>query len=410
MNRRHIFLILIVAAIFLIATAQKPPQNDEQYLVVLSMDGFRWDYLQRAQTPHLDEIAASGVKAKRFIPSFPITTFANHYTMATGLRPGKHGIVANSFYDPEQKRYYNRPGNRKTVEDGSFYGGEPIWVTAENQGIKTATCFWVGSEANVKGVRPSYWKLYQHNMPFSDRIDTVLYWLQMPDEKRPRLLMWYMDEPDSKGHQLGPLNDSIVPLIEYLDSLVGVFHTRLKALPHYDKINIIIVSDHGMAQLDPAKKVYLDHYVDTSAIVGFDGYNPVINFRIKDGQLERFLDQLSRVPHIRYWKRGEAPARLEAENHPRLHDVTVLANDGYSVGWSYRLQRQRGAHGYDNANPDMHGIFFASGPAFRDDAYVKKQFQNIHLYSLMAEILQIRPAVTDGSRDSIVDLLKFRMK
>jgi alkaline phosphatase D len=388
----------------------QPGIQKEEYLVVLSLDGFRWDYLNRANTPNLNEIASKGVKAERFIPSFPTTTFANHYTMATGLRPGHHGIVANSFYDPEAKRYYNRPGNRKSVEDGSFYGGEPIWVTAEKQGLTTATCFWVGSEADVKGVRPTYWKRYEHNMPFADRIDTVLYWLQLPENKRPRLVMWYMDEPDSRGHQLGPLNDSIIPLIQYLDSLVGVFHNRLKLLPYYDKINILVVSDHGMAQLDPQKRVFLDQYVDTALIEGYDGYSPVINFRIKQGNIETFLSQLNKVPHIRFWKRGKAPAYLEAGNHPRLHDVTVLADNGYSIYWSYSIPRMRGTHGFDNTNPDMHAIFFAKGPAFREDAYVKKPFQNIHLYSLMAEILKLEPAQTDGSRDSILDLLKTQMK
>lgn len=388
----------------------QPGIQKEEYLVVLSLDGFRWDYLNRANTPNLNEIASKGVKAERFTPSFPTTTFANHYTMATGLRPGHHGIVANSFYDPETKRYYNRPGNRKSVEDGSFYGGEPIWVTAEKQGMITATCFWVGSEADVKGVRPTYWKRYEHNMPFADRIDTVLYWLQLPENKRPRLVMWYMDEPDSRGHQLGPLNDSIIPLIQYLDSLVGVFHNRLKLLPYYDKINILVVSDHGMAQLDPQKRVFLDQYVDTALIEGYDGYSPVINFRIKQGNIETFLSQLNKVPHIRFWKRGKAPAYLEAGNHPRLHDVTVLADNGYSIYWSYSIPRMRGTHGFDNTNPDMHAIFFAKGPAFREDAYVKKPFQNIHLYSLMAEILKLEPAQTDGSRDSILDLLKTRMK
>ncbi|HMM10925.1 MAG TPA: ectonucleotide pyrophosphatase/phosphodiesterase [Bacteroidales bacterium] len=408
MQRNALLLIFsLLIALVIIAFVPESKPKDE-YLVVLSMDGFRWDYLQRAHTPNLDELFAKGVRAERFIPSFPTTTFANHYTMATGLRPGKHGIVANSFYDPVSGRYFNRPGHRKSVEDGSFYGGEPIWVTAETQGMTTATCFWVGSEADVKGIRPSYWKRYQHNMPFIDRIDTVLYWLQLPEQKRPRLVMWYMDEPDSKGHFLGPLNDSIVPLIQHLDSLFGVFHSRLKALPHYDQINIIVVSDHGMAQLDPSKRVLLDHYVDTSLIVDFDGYSPVINFRIKEGYAETFCQQLAKVPHIRFWRRGQAPDRLEAGTHPRLHDVTVLADDSYSIDWSYRISRSRGAHGYDNANPDMHGIFLAKGPSFRNDGYLKKPFHNIHLYGLMAEILQLKPAQTDGSRDSILDLLNIR--
>ncbi|MBK9290704.1 MAG: alkaline phosphatase family protein [Bacteroidetes bacterium] len=410
MKLLHNFLLVNVVALLLAANFQypEPKHKPGQYLVVLSMDGFRWDYLEKARTPNLDEIAKSGVRAERFIPSFPTTTFANHYTMATGLRPSKHGIVANSFYDPLTDRYFNRPGNRKSVEDGTFYGGEPIWVTAELQGIRTATCFWVGSEADVKGIRPTYWKLYQHNMPFADRIDTVLYWLGLPESRRPQLVMWYMDEPDSKGHRLGPENDSLIPLIERLDSLVGVFHARLKALPFYDQINIIVVSDHGMAQLNPDKKVVLDHFVDTTAIIGFDGGSPVMNFRIKPGRLEEFLDQLARVPNIRYWKRGHAPAYLEAGDHPRLHDVTVLADNGYTLSWSGERWRLRGAHGYDNTNPDMHGIFLAKGPAFLNDGYTKKPFHNIHLYQLMAEILGLQPAQTDGSRDSIHDLLKTR--
>lgn len=399
----------IIIAILLVGFIWHPPKEQtEQYLVVLSLDGFRWDYVQRAHTPNLDAIGREGVRAERMIPSFPTTTFANHYTMATGLRPAKHGIVANSFYDPVTQRYYNRFGNRKSVEDGSFYGGEPIWVTAEQQGITTATCFWVGSEADVKGIRPTYWKRYQHNMPYMDRIDTVLSWLQLPEQQRPRLIMWYLDEPDSKGHDLGPLNDSIIPLIQYLDSLVGVFHNRLKALPYYDKINLMVVSDHGMAQLDSTKRVWLDQYVDTALIAGYDGNNPVINFRIKEGLLDTFLNQLSKVPHIRYWKRGEAPAHLEAGNHPRLQDVTVLADEGYSIYWSFKESRSRGTHGYDNAHPDMHAIFYAKGPAFRQDNYIKKPFHNIHLYTLMAKVLKLKPAVTDGCSDSISDILKTR--
>jgi len=189
----------ILAACFLLLVTITLNSQEKPYLVILSMDGFRWDYPEKVATPNLDSVAAVGVKAKSIIPSFPTKTFPNHYTMVTGLYPDHHGIVQNEFYDPESGRYY-RIGDRKAVMDGTFYGGEPIWVTAEKQDVKSASYYWVGSEAEIGGVRPAYWKEYDGKVPFENRIDSVISWLRLPEEKRPHLILLYFDEPDGYGH------------------------------------------------------------------------------------------------------------------------------------------------------------------------------------------------------------------
>ena len=397
--------LFIPTFLFLLFTSCIHEQESKNYVVVLSLDGFRWDYAARTSTPNLDWIAANGVKAERMIPSFPTTTFANHYTLATGLYPDQHGIVANNFYASDLDEEYNSKKNRGSVGEGKFYGGEPIWVTAETQNVTTATCFWVGSEADVKGVRPSYWQKYTHGMPFTDRIDTVMRWLELPENSRPNLVMWYFDEPDSQGHDLGPENDSILPLITRLDSLVGVFMKRLNQLPYADKINFIVLSDHGMAQLSPERLIILDQYIDTSMIAMADGWNPTMNFKAKEGYQQPLLDALKKVPHLQSWAHGQAPAHLHHGTHVRTHDMTILADDGYSVFWSWAVGNGGGTHGYDPKNTDMSAIFYAYGPDFKSN-YSKKPFQNIHFYPLLAHLLKLQPAAVDGHFDSISDVLR----
>ncbi|MBU1370052.1 MAG: ectonucleotide pyrophosphatase/phosphodiesterase [Bacteroidetes bacterium] len=405
--KKVLFFALFISLTGLISCTQisQENKNDERILVVLSLDGFRWDYSDRFGAPNLEQIASEGVKAESMIPSFPSTTFANHYTMATGLYPDHHGILVNRFYDPILDETYNEPGKRSTVEEGKFYGGEPIWVTAEKQDVKTATFFWVGSEADVKGIRPSIWKKYDHGFPYEQRIDTVIAWLQLPEEERPRLIMWYFDEPDSSGHHFGPENDSLQPVIHRMDSLVGVFRAKLAKLPNADQVDFIVVSDHGMASLSSDRRIILDQYVDTSMIKLIDGWNPTMNLIVKDGFEDSVYSIFSKVPHLRVWKHGEAPAHLNHGTHPRTHDMTLLAEDGWSLFWSWTVNNAKGTHGYDTRNTDVHAIFYATGPSFKENIEVKP-FQNIHLYPLMAHILNIEPAPVDGSFDSIKEILK----
>ncbi len=404
--RKFIYFILLasVTSLFGCSEIRRESTTDERILVVLSLDGFRWDYPQIHGAPNLDQMAKEGVKAESMIPSFPSTTFANHYTMATGLYPDHHGILVNRFYDPVLKETYNEPGKRSSVEEGKFYGGEPIWVTAEMQGLKTATFFWVGSEADVKGIRPTYWKRYEHKFPFEQRLDTVIAWLNMPEEKRPRLIMWYFDEPDSSGHRFGPENDSLQPTIHRVDSLVGVFRNKLATLPIADKVDFIVVSDHGMATLSPDRQIILDQFVDTSMISHIDGWNPTMNLIVKDEFEDEVYEAFKKVPHLRIWKHGEAPEHLNHGTHPRTHDMTLLANDGWSIFWSWTVNKSKGTHGYDIKNTDVHAIFYAVGKSFKNDTIISP-FQNIHLYPLMADILNLEPAQADGSLDSIKMIL-----
>jgi alkaline phosphatase D len=399
---RLLFLLVLILGYSLACTKQH--QEKRPYVIVLSMDGFRWDYPQKAPTPNLDLIAKKGVKAQRLIPRFPTKTFPNHYSIATGLYVDNHGIVLNNFHATDLGQDYNK-GDRSTVEDGRFYGGEPIWVTAEKQGLKSATFFWVGSEAEVDDVAPSFQKKYDHKFPFSQRIDSVVHWISLPEAQRPQLIMWYMDEPDGSGHRFGPEGEDLKEVITRMDSLVGVFVRAIESLPHADEINIIVLSDHGMAQLSPEKRVFLDHFVDTAMLEVIDGWNPNFNLKVKEGFQDTVFDQLRKANNIKAWKSGTLPERFVYGNHIRCHDIVIVADSGWSVYWSWAIGSESGAHGFDNENTDMHAIFYAKGPNFKK-GYVSEPLHNIDIYPLIANILNIQPAQVDGKLERIRHILK----
>ncbi|MDP3461581.1 MAG: ectonucleotide pyrophosphatase/phosphodiesterase [Bacteroidales bacterium] len=401
--KRQLFFI-IACTHFLFSCSNSEIQTNKQYVVVLSMDGFRWDYPDKASTPNLDFIAANGVKAERLIPCFPTKTFPNHYSIATGLYIDNHGIVLNNFHSPEFGQDYNK-GNRASVEDGKFYDGEPIWVTAEKQGVRTASYFWVGSEADIDGISPTYQKMYDHKFPYSQRIDSVIFWLSLPEAQRPQLIMWYMDEPDWSGHRFGPEGDDLKPVISRMDSLVGVFMKAMLELPHASQINFIVLSDHGMAQLSPERRVILDQYVDTAKIAIIDGWNPNFNLKVKEGYLEEVYDSLRKIEHLHVWKSSEVPERMHYGKHPRTHDLVIVAENNWSVYWSWAIGNETGAHGFDNEFTDMHAIFYAMGPGFKK-GYHSEPIPNIDIYPLLAKLLNIQPAPVDGNLDRVNKMLK----
>jgi alkaline phosphatase D len=389
---RTYFLLLLGLIIIFLSCSR---ESKQPYLVILSMDGFRWDYPDSIPTPNLDAFAAGGVKAVSLRPSFPTKTFPNHYTMATGLYPDHHGIVLNSFFDPASGRYYSLR-DREAVEDGYFYGGEPIWSTAEKQGVKAASYFWVGSEAPAGGVQPSIWKEYEHDFPYEQRMDSVIAWLQLPEEDRPRLIMWYMDEPDHSGHYYGPFSEETNRVIMYQDSLLGVYLEKIAALPHADEINLIITSDHGMQASDPDSTEYLEDYIKRSWVAEMQGYNPNFNIMAAEGCLDSLYVALSGGKHFKVWRSGEVPERFHYGTNPRCLDLVVCADSAWRLK-AYRDDRRGslGDHGYDNRNTDMHAIFYASGPAFKK-GHVHPTFNNVDLYPLMAHILGLVPAEVDG--------------
>ncbi len=398
--------VLVLVTGFQSRTQQPGGNPDDTYLVVLSMDGFRWDYAGRVATPNLDYIAQNGVIAEYVIPAFPSNTFPNHYTMATGLYPDNHGIVNNNFYCPELDMTY-RMRDRESVENGIFYGGEPVWVTAEKQGVTSASYFWVGSEAPVQGIQPTYWKTYTTADPFGDRIDTVAYWLQLPEEQRPRLVMFYFHEPDSQGHRTGPDSREIDELVMELDSLVGVFIQKMKELPIADRLNIIVTSDHGMTERSMERYIDLEKYIERDWIDIAFGGNPVMFWRPVEGMKDRVYNALKDVENMYIWRAGELPERLNFGHNPRALDLVVLADSGWSIGWGEPVERfyTGGGHGWDNAKKDMHTIFYAMGPAFREN-HVHPPIETVDLYPLITRIMGLEPAKVDGKAERTEGMLK----
>ena len=247
-----IFLLLLFSTNWLFA------QEGEPYLILISLDGYRYDYTQRFKPKNLTQFIEEGTAAEALIPSFPTKTFPNHYTIATGMLPENHGLVDNSFYEPEKDQVYSM-GNRSIVEDGYWYAGTPIWVLAEQNGIKAASYFFVGSEAPVKGVRPSYYYPFDGSVPNLTRISKVFEWLQLPSEERPRLITLYFSDMDEVGHRYGPDNDEkLQDRLDRLDHELGALFEGLKSFDL--DINIIIVSDHGMTNVPKENIWNLDQY------------------------------------------------------------------------------------------------------------------------------------------------------
>ncbi|MCD4698045.1 MAG: ectonucleotide pyrophosphatase/phosphodiesterase [Bacteroidales bacterium] len=398
---KHYIIFIFLAAV--IAGCSEDKLSEKQYVVMLSMDGFRWDYTDNVPTPNFDKITAKGVKAESLKSSFPTKTFPNHYSMATGLYPDNHGIVLNSFYDQETDRYYEI-FNRDAVEDGSFYGGEPIWVTAEKQDIISGSYFWVGSEAEIDGFRPTYWKKYDHGFPYFQRIDSVIAWLQKPEDKRPQLILWYFDEPDHSGHKYGPDSKEINYKITEMDFYLGVFMEKLSKLPIANQVNVIVTSDHGMGNISNDRKVVLEEHIRKDWIADVQGYNPNYNIKAKEGFVDSIYLALVEVEGIITWKTGELPLRLNYGTNPRTLDVVVVADSSWSVVLTADKKVGKGAHGFDNDNKDMHAIFYAYGPAFKTN-YISPVFNNIDIYPLICEMLGLQPALVDGNLENVKGLL-----
>ena len=401
---KTVFTALVAAVILLSGFKSDKRKPYKNYVVVVSLDAFRWDYSKLYNTPNLNRIASEGVKADRMISSFPTNTFPNHYSIATGLYPDHHGLINNSFQAPDLGLFY-RIGDRKAVENPAFYGGEPMWATAEKQGAKAASFFWVGSETKVGGIQPTYWKKYDAAVTFSERIDTVVKWLAYPQEKRPELVNLYFDEPDATSHDFGPVSNETKLVVERLDSLMGVLRTKLAALPIGDKINLIILSDHGMAPVTSAKYVNLKSVAPERMVASMAGGSPVYLVSPAEGKGDSLLTLYNKVKGIKAWKKSGLPARWHYGTNSRIPEIVVVADSSWSVGTRPDASGIKGAHGYDNSNSDMYSIFYATGPSFKKN-YRFNELNNVDIYNLVCKILRVTPASNDGDPAHIKRLLK----
>ena len=376
-------------------------QRDKPYLVLISVDGFRWDYMDRYPTPNMDHIAAAGSKAERLLPVFPTLTFPNHYSIATGLYPAHHGLVNNNFPDPSRDIWYSIK-KRETVEDRWFYDGEPIWVTAETQGMVAASFFFVGSEAPIKGVSPTHWRSFDNKISGEDRVDQILTWMSEPEETRPHIYTLYFEDVDEHSHWYGPESSENIGAIGQVDAYIGRLLDGLEQLPFAEQINIILVSDHGQgAYLDDPPPFLLADHVDFEDITIIDG-GTYLNLHFDRDQPDRAARIVNTVnqswQHGRAYLPENAPAQWQLDSNPRFPDVLLVAEPGYAViSTSERAGKlNAGAHGWAPEAPAMHGFFVACGPNIKAGVPLGA-VNNIDIYPLMLSILELDgPEIMDG--------------
>lgn len=397
----------LIVLLFIAVTGCASIKNDKEtpYVVMVSLDAFRWDYDSIYKTPVLNSVAANGVMAERMIPSFPTKTFPNHYSIATGLYPDHHGLINNSFYAPDLNLVY-RIGDRAMVENPAFYGGEPIWVTAHKAGMVTGSFYWVGSEAPIKGIHPDYWKTFDEEVAFGDRVDTVLKWLSLPEARRPHLVTLYFEEPDAVSHVYGPIAKETGKMVSSLDSLMGVLREGIKKLPFASKVNLIILSDHGMGEIDNSKYNYILDTLPERMIKRIYGGTPVWSVEPAAGLTDSVLYYLNLQKGIIAYRKEEMPAYLHYGTNPRIPEIVLVAKPGWIAGIRPSpSNNNKGDHGYDWKYRDMHSIFYAEGPAFKKGFEIDTLY-NVDIYDIISRILMLTPAPNDGDPKRISPLFR----
>ena len=380
-------------------------------LLLISIDGYRADYINRGLSPALADLARNGVHAASMQPSFPSLTFPNHYTIVTGLRPDHHGIVNNTMVDPALGRF--SLGNRNAVGDGRWWNeGTPLWETASQHGLKSATMFWPGSEADIHGRHPDFWKTYDGNVSPAERVDQVLAWLDMPAGERPGFITLYFDDVDHAGHTFGPDTPQVDDALRKTDVALARLVAGLKQRNLLDRINMIVLADHGMAPVGANNSVLLDKLipltrVDVVSLGVLAGLNPTPGHQ-DFAKIEARLEQPQK--HMTCWDKTRVPARLGYGNNPRVPQLLCLADVGWRITTSDYAKKRNGKfslgeHGYDNEAPQMQALFVAHGPAFRQGATVPS-FPNVDVYPLMTHLLDLPAAANDGDYQAVKDMLK----
>jgi len=386
-------LLIVLASLSTIL----PNISSDEYTLLISFDGFRHDYLSSIDTPNFDSFIDRGVHSNSLIPVFPSLTFPNHYSIATGYYSDNHKILGNSFYSKRLKKKYSMRDS-ETVQDGRFYGMEPIWVTAEKNNIKTAAYFWIGSEAEIKGYRPSIFKEYDGSVLFESRLDSVVKWFSYPESKRPRISMLYFSEPDYTGHKYGTLTEEIMESVISMDKLLGVIMEKISKLEIYSKLNIIIVSDHGMADTSTDRLIILDDYINmkyldvhlSPTVTGLNLKEELVTIKpgtfIKDIENAKIISK-NVLPKRYHYKNEDTP------------DYIVVADEGWFITTRENMKEERsfpyGMHGYDPESKNMHGIFMALGPSFKENLRIQS-IDNVNIYPMICQIHNLTPYEVDG--------------
>ena len=413
MSRRRLLLLILLLGWWAGAGHAHAPANDlKPTVIIVSLDGFRWDYAQKYSAPTLARMMKKGVSAA-LIPSFPTKTFPNHYTIVTGLYPGHHGIVGNAVKDPETGRRLTM-SNRKEVQDPMWWGGEPLWVGVQRAGQIAAPLFWPGSEAPIMGPQARFWEPFSEDVPPNARIERVLNWLDLPVAERPTFLSLYFSDVDGAGHANGPDSQAVAQAVHRVDQYIDRLIRALASRHIDDRVNVVIVSDHGMSEANTSRVVVLDDYLSLQGLDIID-LNPTLGIFPPVGSEETVYRALAgKHPRLRVFRKAETPIEWHYRDHPRIPPIVGVVDEGWQLLRRATLAAQVskgqngpiGIHGYDPLNAiSMRGIFVATGPAFKSGVTVPP-FENVHIYNALSQVLGVTPAPNDGDPAVAQSLLR----
>ena len=407
--------VIFCLGFFLAGFGLKAQQESTPYVIMISFDGFRYDYVQNFNPPNFKQFIAKGAQAEALIPSFPSKTFPNHYTLVTGLNPGNHGLVDNSFYDPARKEFYGMRDKVK-VADPYYYGGVPLWELAKRNGVKSASYFWVGSEMSDETRRPDYYFPFNDKVDPQKRVDQVINWLKLPKSDRPHFITLYFSFPDHEGHMYGPSSEETRQAVLRADTLLGNLMKGVAStnLP----VNVILVSDHGMHELavEESTYIFIDELIDRkNPHVKLVNGGTQAHLYISDKHIRDSVYAVLKKNENNYTviKKEDFPARWHYQNS-RAGDLLVMANPHHYIREgarerflkSAKTDSKEGGHGYDpEMVKDVRGIFYAQGPNIKSGITLEP-FQNIHVYPLVAKILGLKIPAIDGKEEVLLKLYK----
>jgi predicted AlkP superfamily pyrophosphatase or phosphodiesterase len=382
-------------------------QMKKPYVILISIDGMRTDFTEMHHASFLQKASKEGVRAKYMIPSFPSLTFPNHYAIATGQYPAHNGLVDNTYFDKATGVQYSM-SNVKLVTNPKYYGGTPIWVLAEKQEMISASYFWVGSEAPVEGTHPTYYYNYNEKTNIATRIQAVKDWLSLPEEKRPHLITLYFPEVDHDAHTYGTKDNRVTKAVQFVDSAINAIQESLASL--HLPINYIVVSDHGMTDVDNINTMGLPKQIDTAAFRVPWG-DALLHLYAKDSsKINSTAEALKKDTSFNTYKLNETPAywhyAKKDDRFDRLGDIIITPKLPKVFNLGTR-KTTPGKHGFDNHQPDMRATFIAWGPAFKKGITIEG-FENVNVYPLVAKILglQLDETKIDGRLKVLAPVLK----